>query len=61
MKYKDGTREESYGLVQIHLPAHPTVSKEEAQDPTFSIVFLVEHIKAGKAKIWSCYRIVTGG
>jgi hypothetical protein len=61
MKYKDGTREESYGLVQIHLPAHPTVSKDQATDPTFAIAFLVENIKAGNAKIWSCYRIVTGG
>jgi len=32
-----GNREESYGLVQIHLPSHPTVTKEQALDVEFAI------------------------
>lgn len=51
-------REESYGLVQIHLPSHPTITYEQAIDPAFSIDFLAKNIAKGKARLWSCYRMV---
>lgn len=53
--YKVGDREQSFGLVQIHLPAHPHVSYNQAVDPEFSIEFLARNIAAGKASMWSCY------
>jgi len=47
----------SWGLSQIHLPAHPEVSKEEATDPEFAIRFMGEAFKNGKQGMWSCYRL----
>lgn len=46
--------EESYGLAQIHLPSHPTISKDQATDPNFALSFLAQNMKAGKASMWSC-------
>lgn len=39
----DGVREPSYGLAQIHLPSHPTVSVEQALDPYFSVDWMLDH------------------
>jgi len=52
--YKVGDREESYGLVQIHVPVHD-VTIAEAIDPEFAIDFLAKNIAKGKASMWSCY------
>ena len=49
---KAGDRELSYGLVQIHLPSHPTVTYEQAIDPEFSIHFLAKGLVDGVS--WSC-------
>lgn len=38
-----GVREESYGIAQIHLPSHPSISKEQALDPEFAISFMSEY------------------
>lgn len=46
-----GSREESYGLAQIHLPDHKDVTKEEAQDPEFAIEFMA---KNWNKVTWSC-------
>jgi len=46
----------SYGLAQIHLPAHPSVSKEEALDPKFAVGWMVQAFKEGKGSMWTCYR-----
>lgn len=59
--YKDGTQELSFGLSQIHLPAHPDISKEQAEDPDFAIDFLMKNITQGNAKIWTCYRLIKAG
>ena len=53
--YKVGDREQSFGLVQIHAPAHPHVSREQATDPEFAIDFLARNIAVGRASMWSCY------
>lgn len=51
----EGTRERSYGLVQIHLPDHPDVSYEQATDPEFSIDFLAKHLSRGHGFWWTCF------
>lgn len=55
-----GDYERSYGLVQIHIPSGnkwkgKTITKEQAQDPYFSIEFLAERLSRGKGRLWSCY------
>ena len=46
----------SFGLVQIHLPAHPNITKEQALDPEFSTDYLAKQISIGNANMWSCYK-----
>lgn len=62
--HKDPTgpngREDSWGLVQIHLPAHPTITREEATDPRFALDFMAKNFAAGKASMWSCYTKIYG-
>lgn len=50
---KVGDRENSWGPAQIHLPAHPDITKEEASDPDFALNFMAEHLSKGQDK-WSC-------
>lgn len=50
-----GQREDSWGLVQIHLPSHPNVTKEQALDPQFAIEFLAKNL--GKVE-WSCEKMI---
>lgn len=54
--YKVGDTEMSFGLVQIHLPAHPDISREQAINPEFATEFLAKNIKAGRIGMWSCAR-----
>jgi len=56
--YKNGIREDSWGLAQIHLPAHPTITKEMAKDPNFAIDFLAKNLANNKQEMWTCYGIV---
>ena len=37
-----GEREQSYGISQIHLPDHPSVTLKQAQDPAFSAEFMAK-------------------
>ena len=53
-----GDHGNSYGLVQIYLPANPSISKEEALDPFFSINFLLTEWKLGRGHLWTCYRLL---
>ena len=53
---KNGVREDSWGLSQIHLPSHPHISKEQAQDAEFSIEFMAKEFANGKQTKWSCYK-----
>lgn len=46
----------SHGLVQIHLPSHPYVTKAQAQDPEFAINFLAENLSKKKGRLWTCFR-----
>ena len=51
----DGSREQSFGLSQIHLPDWPDVTREEAIDPQFAITFMAERFSEGREELWSCY------
>lgn len=61
LKYKKGNRwklsgyEQSYGIAQIHLPDHPSVTKEEATDPEFAVEFMAMNFAKGKQKMWMGY------
>lgn len=46
----------SFGLVQIHLPSHPTVTVEQAKDPHFAINFIVDKFLDNKERMWTCWR-----
>lgn len=48
--------EQSYGLAQINLPAHPEVTKEEANDPDFAVQFIVKHFAQSEESLWTCWR-----
>ena len=52
---KNGVREDSWGVWQIHLPSHPQVTREKAMDIEFSTGYSLDLIKKGKASLWSCY------
>ena len=51
-----GDKGKSFGLWQIHLPAHPHITKEQALNPIWSTEWAMEKLKDGKAKIWSCLK-----
>lgn len=53
--YRVGDTEQSFGLVQVHLPAHPNVSYAQAIDPEFATDFLAKNVAQGRASWWSCY------
>lgn len=55
---KKGEREKSFGLVQIHLPAHPDISYAQATDPDFAIKFMASEFSKGRAWQWTCYRTI---
>ena len=56
--YTPGLGMTSFGVVQIHLPDHPEITKEQALDPVFSVDYLAEQIALGRGRQWTCYRIL---
>ena len=46
----------SFGLAQIHLPAHPNITKEQALDPKFAIEFITSEFQKGNQWKWTCYK-----
>lgn len=52
-----GEQEQSWGLAMIHLPDHPSVSLEQAQDADFSLNFMAEHLSRGQ-NIWYCKNLI---
>lgn len=55
-----GDRNHSFGLVQIYLPAHPEVSRKEAEDPQFAIEWMAEQWENDRAYMWSCWKNLYG-
>lgn len=45
----------SYGVAQIHLSAHPEITKKEALDPLWAIDWAARQFKVGNATMWTCY------
>src|SRR3990167_1723535 len=41
--YKNGVREDSWGIAQIHLPSHPEVNRDEALDELFAIEWMASN------------------
>lgn len=58
-EYLHGVREDSWGGWQIHLPDHPDISKQEAQDFEWATNWAAEEWVAGRAHEWTCYRLIT--
>lgn len=52
---RDGGRELSFGLVQIHLPDHPDITKAQAEDPEFALDWAAKVWSKGGEHQWSCY------
>ena len=50
-------REDSWGLSQIHLPAHTYVTREEAQDENFALEFMAKKFSEGEHHIWTCWHL----
>jgi hypothetical protein len=46
------------GIVQIYLKYWPSISREQALDPVFSIDFLAHEISHGRGGSWSCFRAI---
>ena len=42
------------GIVQILLSAHPTITKEQALDPDFSLEWMAQNLAAGRWSMWVC-------
>ena len=53
--YRVGDKEQSFGLAQIHLPAHTHVSYEQAVDPFYAADFLARNLAVGRGSMWTCY------
>lgn len=51
-----GEREDSWGSAQINLYWNPNVTKEEAEDPSFAILWMAEEWNSGQAWKWSCWK-----
>jgi len=49
-------REDSWGICQIHLPSHPTITKEQALDPAWCIEWSAKQFRDGNATMWTVYR-----
>lgn len=55
-KAHNSNGEDSWGLVQINLDAHKSITIEQATDPNFAIDFLAKNISKGKGSMWTCWR-----
>lgn len=59
--YYKGVREQSYGLVQIHLPSHPDITYDQATDVDWSLNWMAKEFSKGNQWMWSCYTKIYGG
>jgi len=55
VRFKDGTRENSWGLSQIYIDVHD-VTKEQVTNPDFAIRFMAKKLSEGKGHLWSCWK-----
>lgn len=52
----EGDNHTSFGTWQIHLPAHPEISKKQAEDINWSTEWAAQQFLKGSADIWTCHR-----
>ncbi len=52
---------QSVGLVQINLPKHPKITREQALDPDFAIDYMAFEFATGHAHWWTCWRNLFAG
>jgi soluble lytic murein transglycosylase-like protein len=52
-----GDNNTSFGLSQIHLPAHPDITREQALDEDFAIIYMAKNI-TNNPGMWSCYNML---
>ena len=45
-----------YGVAQIHLSAHPTITKSQAFNPKWSIDWMAHEFSLGHQSAWTCWR-----
>lgn len=57
---KDGTRENSWGLVQWNLDANPQITKAQALNPDWALPAMLRAWSEGHSTLWSCYKIYYG-
>ena len=55
-EYQEGDHGTSFGLSQIHLPAHPDITKQQAYNPFFSLNYMASEISKGHGSMWTCYQ-----
>jgi len=48
-------REDSWGVVQIHLPSHPEITKDQATNPFWSINWMADEWLKGNEWKWTCW------
>jgi hypothetical protein len=49
--YRNGIREDSWGLAQLNKPLTKGITYEQAKDPTFALTYLMSHLHKDH---WSC-------
>jgi len=54
---KNGVREESYGIAQINLPAHPTISKAQALDVRWAVNWAAQEFQAKRQWQWTAWNV----
>jgi hypothetical protein len=47
-------QEDSWGYAQVHLPDHSDISREQAVDPTFAVLWAAKEFMR-RPEQWSCY------
>lgn len=51
-------KENSWGVAQINLDAHPDISYASATDPVFAVDYAAKEFSLGNADNWTCYRLL---
>ena len=63
-KRPDGSREQSYGLAQVYIPAGNrgtdgvVFTQATARDPVYSLGFIVKSVVDGRSHLWTCAKLV---
>lgn len=57
LAHKLSSKENSWGLVQINLKAHPEITRAQAIDPEFAISYLASNLSTHESW-WTCAKMV---